>query len=1024
MTAKKKRFTRILLSLVIANFIPLAATMITFAWFYSNQKTDDLNTDGMVGLRDYFYRGDGYIGDGTYEYPHEIVTPTHFYNLTRLQNLGVFPTKTYFRLGHVFQGYEEDGPKCLDGETKVDVLDMTDYCADEPLLPIGNEGTPFYGHFEGNLIPIVGLRVAGNPEDIGVFGYTAYTSEVQNVICKDLEITSKGYSKTDESNFLYSEVIEEIFSQNAQNFELASLSFVTTYEENNHEHQLKQVEPFVVEDLVSKSTVVEDENSQFYGQRIVNAKFIPSFPTINNHVIEYSITSSTGVIVQEKDTNNLIINLDKLPNEFNTNSPVKMNSNISLVASIKLNGIKYSRVIQTYSVEIKYAPLVEDGDLFLNLKVDCDYVLDEHDNPINFGHGNNVGYLVGHADGNVSYCYVYNGTLLFNPDNNSLQKVETQTEIGLIGKIGNNVTTDIDPTNSSTAAGETGVLNFSHIYSLIREPFQENDETYGGYLETYSTSTQALTGEKKSFVSYAVDQSSEVTSAYSPRGTLPETFDLYKEYLRTDTTSPYKHFITSAGSQADLIANNAGPGSDYTIPNKIDLAMNSVDFTFNKVICDGTNVGENRGLGVFKIVTGYSSLANDPALTSSIWRNDIGGCAITRDFDEQAKHEIYFSTAECDWTKGGGWSGTTGNITPAIMNTLPSYTDSGSFKYPFSRDFNYMFRLDLNEADDFKIGNDIYNYMYDTDSEFLKNYLSSILIDRLGKPVNWKNKGFGFKVQFSQDSLAPVKQLNSYMTVGKPGSLHQYEVNGETKYYPEKSIAFSIDNPNGANVSIAGCGGYISIYKYNPDNPSEPMTELYTMRSYTKGPSNLGRFFPYSSNGATNTQSEVLPVGDDMKDSSFLFGHIFTLPRGNYVIGSSKNMNSSSAKVYYVCVQGQTNGDLGELDVATIGNYVHDVDFLLKDPADANDPFDLNDSAFFANFSFSGNFTNLVGKMVVDTVEENNIVYVRVRFNDFITYLLFYCRKNNPAFVLNNGEPITGEALYNGPYEDYTVWGA
>ena len=413
------------------------------------------------------------------------------------------------------------------------------------------------------------------------------------------------------------------------------------------------------------------------------------------------------------------------------------------------------------------------------------------------------------------------------------------------------------------------------------------------------------------------------------------------------------------------------------------------------------------------------------SIASMIWRNGIGDCSIVRDSDANAKTAIYFSTAECDWTKGGGWNGNTGNISPTVMNTLPTYSNVGSFRYPFSRDFNYIFKLDLSEAANFKIGNDLYNYMYDTDNEFLKNYLSSILIDRLGAPVTWRNKGFGFKVQFSQDSSRPVTELNSYMVIGQPTSLNQYTVNGETKWYPQKSVAFSIDNPNGANVSIAGCSGNISIYKYNPDDGTEPIQELYTMRSKNWDGNSMGRYFPYSSTGQTNTQSEVFPWGvtnDNMTSSSFLFGHIFKLPRGNYVIGASKQcpQNSTTAKLYYVCVQGQTNGDLGELAISTTGNYVRDVDFLLKDPV--SNVFSLNDSSFFANFSFQGNFTDEIGKLVVDAYEIDQATYVRVRFNDFVTYLLFYCRKNNPSFVVNSDGIISGVALYDGPYETFTDW--
>ena len=101
-----------------------------------------------------------------------------------------------------------------------------------------------------------------------MFWYTAYTSTVKNVICKDLEISSYGYSTTGEENFLYSQEIDNIFSQNAQNFELATLTLVSTYEEANHNHDLKSVEPFSVDDLLGKSEVINDATSQFNGKGI------------------------------------------------------------------------------------------------------------------------------------------------------------------------------------------------------------------------------------------------------------------------------------------------------------------------------------------------------------------------------------------------------------------------------------------------------------------------------------------------------------------------------------------------------------------------------------------------------------------------------------------------------------------------------------------------------------------------------------------------------------------------------------
>ena len=1066
---KKKLVIRTLLSCVIGAFIPLSCSMFTFAWFISTTKAENKTIKGEVGLRDYFYADGIWDGDGTSTTkPHEIVTPTHFYNLTRLQNLGVFSDKTYFQIGHDFNWNSSDPNAdhtryCLDENgNRVSVLDMTDYCLDKSLggvygalLPIGSEGTPFNGYFDGSLIPIIGLRVAGNPEDVGVFGYTSHTSDVKNIVFEDLEVTSLGYSTTGDSNFLYSEIIETIFNPKEGNpFESASLDL--------DEVNLKSI------NSTTKDNIVTYLSSN-------DGIFTAHFPTITGKNIEYSISSSTGVIKAVRGTDNqLQIDLTKLPSEFSANQSVRMNSNISLVASVKIDGIKYSRVIQSYNVEFKKAPSdPEDptSEKILSMTVTCNHTNDSADNPINFAHGFNVGYIVGHADGNVDHCYVYNGTLVLNKDIVSLHKIPSQTETGLIGRIGNNVTTDIDPTNTTATNGETGVLNLSYIYSLIRTPFvggvDEDDddceEVYAGYQNTWNDTASALSGKQKTFITYAVDGTDSASGKlYGPHGTAAENFEMYKEYLRTDTANP-KHFITYAGDSGnaaqDLKDRVADGGSwyldDYKVKsNLINKEMNSVDFTWNKVISDTDDV--KRGLGVFKIVTARSDLPGRPReafpdednIDSQIWRNDIGGFSIIDDASSP-KTAIYYSTAECDWTKEeSGYPGWSNTLAPASMNTLPEYSDTGSFEYPFSRDFNYMFKIGLSEieARKFIVGTDMKNYMFNTTSGFLKNYLQSILINRRGEPVEPGTKGFGFKVQFSQDSLRPVDKLTSYISVGKPTSIQSYP---DGNYYPEKSIVFSISNPKGANVSIAGCDGNISIYRYDPESNS-PAEELYTMYSKSITDANYGRAFEYQHDAFNpseedvskqyNTMNIVSELGGGMSRAGWLYGHTFKVPYGTYVIAASTRTYTADPKIYYVCVQGQTNGDLGEMEVATIGNYIHDVDFLLKRPTayydaeqeitptptdDIRSVFDVDDETYFAKFSFNGDFTNAVGKMVVDTIDVSSKNYIRCRFNDFITYLLFYCRRNNPAYKINNensGNLIVGEATYDGPYENFTTW--
>ena len=95
----KKPILYTLFSLIVMCSLAISITSITVAWFLgASVKTEDTELlDGDIGLRNYFF-----AGDGSEENPFEIVSPVHFYNLTRLQNLGIFPEKKYFQVGHDF----------------------------------------------------------------------------------------------------------------------------------------------------------------------------------------------------------------------------------------------------------------------------------------------------------------------------------------------------------------------------------------------------------------------------------------------------------------------------------------------------------------------------------------------------------------------------------------------------------------------------------------------------------------------------------------------------------------------------------------------------------------------------------------------------------------------------------------------------------------------------------------------------------------------------------------------------------
>ena len=225
---KKSMIGRIAAIALVA-FTGVAVAVATFAWFVMPGGKTEKHIDGTIGLRSYFYAGNGSESD-----PFEIVTPNHFYNLCRLQNLGIFSTrKTHFQIGHDFGG--TTGLSCINSYTGSNpnydqFLDMDSLSHTNTILPIGSESAPFIGNFNGNYIPIRNLKVQGHPEDIGVFGYVSYEGKIEGLVCDNLEICSTGFSDdpNDHSNELFTKDIDSLFEENTQGFNTASLALITT----------------------------------------------------------------------------------------------------------------------------------------------------------------------------------------------------------------------------------------------------------------------------------------------------------------------------------------------------------------------------------------------------------------------------------------------------------------------------------------------------------------------------------------------------------------------------------------------------------------------------------------------------------------------------------------------------------------------------------------------------------------------------------------------------------------------------
>ena len=468
----KKSVLSILLSCVVLSAVATISVLsFSYAWFAQGSETNNEAVDGEIGLRGYYY-----AGDGSKNSPFEIVNSTHFYNLTRLQNLGVYKEQNYFQIGHDFGG--EIGLKCInryeDGRPIYDDYLSMDNLEGKVILPIGSEATPFTGVFNGNGIPIKNLTVTGYPEDIGVFGYVDYSGYVENLVCDTLTINSLGYTSTKSRDdfTLFSADIDDIFTSTSY---FATEAKLTLYRKNGSWDNGTNLKQPVGGPRIS---AINGENKCNKDNILKDVYLEMTTPSTVGRPFSYSVIVSSGLIVQDPDVNSalgypsnaLAFDLTPLQESVTFNTADKdyhVDTRVSLVASVEVDGNMFSRVVQSYNIEFhsnhdKYNGDGSNGVMYADLY--CDYASDA---PSNYHHGNNIGFLAGHVNGTMINSYVYNGTFNFN--NNEYTPIFTESDTGLIGEIGKNIVNGIDPQIGLNPEGDEGIINFTSIYGKIRD---------------------------------------------------------------------------------------------------------------------------------------------------------------------------------------------------------------------------------------------------------------------------------------------------------------------------------------------------------------------------------------------------------------------------------------------------------------------------------------------------------------------------------------------------------------------------
>ena len=890
---KSRKFLSVYLTLIGLVITSMVASL-TYALYV--RETSKQGFYGEVNLRSYFEKGSGTLLD-----PYVITRPRHLYNLSRLQGMGVFGTAKHFQLGLIgLNGANtDDGPLCYADDSSFTTQPYLDMQHSElEINAIGSESVPFYGDFNGNNIEIKNLTINADPEDAGLFGYTAYESKIHNLFLDNITISTHGYSSQ------YSQLY------NSSAFKTNNDLVKFNYDDPN---------TIGIEKEFTYSTLdASSPREVSYTDAVNTLPMITTNKASSNY--NYKIIASGDLLDTSSDT--IRPDVTAIKTFFDTydekhiddDYPATTTTSLSLVASqIDNYGIEHSKVALTLDVDFTKATKA-DQKITMSAKIGAD-------------HGANVGLIIGHCDGSIVDCYVHNGNINMNEVNTNVA-MANQSSMGLIGLIGASVYNAVAEENGGTGTEgkANGVLDMSGLYrNIVNDSTVNFDGPYGTSPRQYWT--------------------------YVPReGTK------YDEYLRYLLSNGNKTYVTNGSNQITLLS--------------------------RKVL-------HNEDLGVFTIATDYYSNASEYSLynlTHSVIAKENVGLG-----DGSNNYYVYYSTGE--YRYGGIDTGNLlENGKPKYLN--PSFTvpSNGQFSYNeynaenlgIDNDSimayreqreNHIFRLKLDGRSDGKF----YFSKVDPSSpggEFLTRYFNYKLVDDTGlhvAPTTLSTISEKCGIMLRTRRGSELTSFDSSFTLETNSGASKkycfdYDAGDGVKKYAANMINFDITTDyanvtvvasSTSNDTLAGVGVYeldkdgssyskegnvdyyISNGKEDFSKPDYaffiPKNEQLAYYDYRVQANNRGVLGISSSSGtftplADNHVSAKVPYdGENINDydpsKPRLFAHTFTLPRGRYFLGSC----TGTAKVYYVCAQGQDEGDFDfRGGVYAADSEVKNVDFIQR----------------------------------------------------------------------------------------------
>lgn len=902
---------------------------------------------GSIGLRSYFH-----CGNGTKEDPYVITRPRHLYNLSRLQSLGVFSEKKYFQLGYDLDG---DGKKYEfyssdTGNETSDVLDMSKISnSGYEITNIGNEANPFYGEFEGMGLEITGLTVHSDLEDSGLFGYVASRGVVKNLILDNVTIVCDGYSSTFDS--MYSDASDK---------SLKNKSIITVTQGQREvnfsydEHGKSKVTYKSVEAPDYTNTFSfkinpssqDDNTSQmpkfsFFSPKDYSPKDYFNYSLLSSDVFFkksenlFILKSKSSDNSDTSDVSDIFSYFDNYKNNTNVTYPLTLTQTMSLVASkLDTNGINHSKVVSALNVSFEKQ---NKDSPFITMYVQ----------PRQTNHGNNMGLVIGHCDGSCLNVYVHNGTFKMNTKDN-MTSVSQNSMTGFIGLIGPSVMNKASlESKEDVSASErnVGVLDFTDIYNSVVQTFNPNSQSVD------------TTGGKITYYTYE-----------------PKPGNEYMEYLRYRSVSGTKKYCSLKNNAIALIGQKVIKDDD----------------NHNRGLGVFTLATDYRPGGIGDKVFVYADCSN--IIKSKFPEKSTDTTAYFK-YDSE---NVFYSTFEYkkeNYDKDKRIYDRTKDGFEVLKKTLDTTnTDSHFFVNGYhiplessvnSMDlyeayYNYLFRFQLDEN-----RNDFYFSDLDSNSlggKFLNNYFSNKLIDEKGNPIEVGSSQFGLMIK--DKKRKNIGQLTTCFPLDCSGrmfvqssDLNNYDNNvvPNDNYVVSNSINFEIKTDY-ANVTILATnneddnkkqqkGSLLGIYKlpsylkkisenaYVPCNNDNGNGELkwsnpdYAMALVANkaidffeydggkvGSAQLGADYFSEGQEVTKDKNNLAIKANLSLTNSPIFAHTFKLPRGRYCLGSAYG----KASVYYICAQGQDEGDLSlTANAFSNVNKVENMDFLKEDSQSA-----------------------------------------------------------------------------------------